>query len=93
MSTGKIVVQAGTAGVRIAITGASVAAVSAATVIVATGGAGAVGLVGYGIYRMLSDNPQADLKENDFEIGTRALEGKNRITMERPRTKRFDPLR
>ncbi len=52
MSTGKVVVQA--AGVGVAIAGASGGAASAAAVIAATGGAGAVVLAGFGIYKWLS---------------------------------------
>ena len=53
MAKGKLLVQAGSAGVAIAIAGVSTGAVSAAAVIAATGGAAAVVLVGVGIYKWL----------------------------------------
>lgn len=60
MSTGRIVAAVGP--VSVAVVGASTAAVSIATVIVATGGAVAIGLVGYGIYRWYSgDHPPEQL--------------------------------
>ena len=52
MSKGKIAVTAG--GFAIAVIGGSTTAVSAATVIAATGGAGAVVLAGLGAYKYLS---------------------------------------
>lgn len=44
----------GGAGVVVGVVGASAATVSAATLIVATGGAAALALVGYGIYKHFS---------------------------------------
>lgn len=52
MSKGAIAVKA--AGVAIAVGGISGGAAGAAAVIAATGGAGAVVLAGYGIYKWLS---------------------------------------
>lgn len=57
--------QNATAGVKVAVTftgatvsvvGPSVGAINAATIIAATGGAAALVLVGYGLYRWLSKN-------------------------------------
>jgi len=49
-----LIVAAGTGGVALKVAGASTAALSGATVIAATGGAAAVVLVGYGVYKWLS---------------------------------------
>ncbi len=50
----QIVLQASRAGLAVGVAGCSAGAASAATVIVATGGAAAVALAGYGVYRWLS---------------------------------------
>lgn len=52
MSAGRIMAAVGPASV--AVLGGSATAASIATVVVATGGAVALGLVGYGVYRYLS---------------------------------------
>ncbi|MCA9621184.1 MAG: hypothetical protein KC731_19315 [Myxococcales bacterium] len=53
---GQLAVRVGgaTAGVSIVVAGASPVAVGTATLIAATGGAAAVVLVGYGVYKLLS---------------------------------------
>jgi len=54
----RLAIQVTTGGIALATAGASAGAVSAATVIAATGGAAAVVLVGYGIYQSLSASPR-----------------------------------
>lgn len=50
---GRILAQAGSAGIAIGVTGATATAASAATIIVASAGAAAIVLVGFGIYSWL----------------------------------------
>lgn len=54
MSVNRIVAAVGSASVT--VIGGSTTAVSIGTILVATGGAAALGLVGYGVYRWLSSN-------------------------------------
>ena len=61
MGDTELAVKAGAVG--IVVIGASMAAMSAAAVIAATGGAAAVGLVGYGIYK-LCNRGSGNKKEN-----------------------------
>jgi hypothetical protein len=63
MSAGRIIAAVGPASVT--VIGGSVTAVSIATVLVATGGAVALSLAGYGVYRWLSgENAPTQLPPN-----------------------------
>lgn len=60
MANGTIMVQATAGGVAVAIAGLSTSAVTAATLIVATGGSAGLLLVGLGLYKMLSRSADSD---------------------------------
>jgi hypothetical protein len=59
-----IQVGVGTAGVTATVIGASLFSTSAATVIIATGGAAALALAGYGLYKWLSSPESGDKSKN-----------------------------
>jgi len=59
--------------VTIRVAGASVAAMNVSTVILATGGAAALALAGYGVYRYLSHQNPVVVSEGTSDPGSHGL--------------------